>query len=752
MSNRRSMTDFPRNEAGLVDEFIGTAYDTVKNVYDNLDEIGRLDGVLGDIPDLAQSTVDSALAGALPPIMEDLTAEVDKAQQWAEGTQPDPEVPESKSSKEWADTSKANADAGIVEIGVIVDGVTVTSQQTLTEMDQLKAEVTSIRDQTLLYGNLYPDVAAGLAATTEGAYFSVLGQTDDQFTDLYQKVDGQPIWLKNYPTADLVLDLEANSRFAIESAQLRNMTLQYLWAILDKSKKVILGINERGTVDAILDRMPGLTMVGDYAWAIVDQNKVVLFGIKWSGEIVMYPSVLASTLEGYAWDEGLNGNRDVYTMVNGINYQLTSKGDNSSPRVSSGQVTYVSRDGLVAGKTVPLPVPGSVADFVKRMIHVIFLGQSLACGIKAGASVTTAPMSANRVLTLADGVQLTSEAGVLDPSMVLPLTPLMSKPGTNKEPPCVQAAAEVNRTRKVPSDAGLVISNHGRGAQGINSLNKGTIPYNNSLTAITQVKADCDAKGLPYSVPCISWNQGQHDGAMAEGVYYALLVQLQLDYEADIQAITGQTGRIPMIITQMSNWTAPAYNRAFSWIPHEQYRVSIDFPDRFSVSGPQYWLPSVTDGIHLPGESYASDGVALAGALGEHINGRKWKPTACVSAVLSGNKVTLRFDVPEGPLTLDTYAIADPGMYGLRWIDSSMSATITSAEVTGFNTMELILSNVPTGTGQMVGVADIGVAGSRAGPTTGPRTCIRDSSTRFDHRGNPVYNWACHNRVPVTLS
>lgn len=39
MSNRRSMLDFPRNEAGLVSEFIGTAYDVVKGVHDNLPEL-----------------------------------------------------------------------------------------------------------------------------------------------------------------------------------------------------------------------------------------------------------------------------------------------------------------------------------------------------------------------------------------------------------------------------------------------------------------------------------------------------------------------------------------------------------------------------------------------------------------------------------------------------------------------------------------------------------------------------------------
>lgn len=39
MSQRRSILDFPRNEAGLVDEFLGTAFDAVYQIYLNLNEI-----------------------------------------------------------------------------------------------------------------------------------------------------------------------------------------------------------------------------------------------------------------------------------------------------------------------------------------------------------------------------------------------------------------------------------------------------------------------------------------------------------------------------------------------------------------------------------------------------------------------------------------------------------------------------------------------------------------------------------------
>ncbi|CAI8792215.1 sialate O-acetylesterase [Pseudomonas sp. IT-P218] len=603
------------------------------------------------------------------------------------------------------------------------------------------------RDSAHLTSGVKTTIEEGLLSAPEGGLFSVLAASTDDYVSVYQKVAGAAVYRRRYPSGDLVRNLDYAARFAIKAAVPRSMAdSSHPWSVVDESRKVILGVRKNGIVDAVLDRMPGLSLLGDYAWCICDENKVVLLGIKWSGELVTYPSALASTPTGYAWDEGVPGKRDIFTLVDGVPYQLTSSGDNTSPEVLAGQVHYIERNGAVISRAVPVPEAGSVASFVNSIIHVISLGQSLSCGINSGTPVTQQPPSANRILTIKDGIQLDDEKGVLSADMVAPFKPMVAK---TKEPPIMQMAAEINRARYLPATAGLLVSNHGRGGQGITQLNKGTIPYQNSLTAIAEAKAECDRKGWPYRIPCICWNQGQHDGGMAAGVYYGHLVQLQADYEADIQAITGQTGRIPMVVTQMSNWTAPTYNRSFSNIPHEQYQVALDFPDRFVVAGPQYWLPSNSDGIHLPAVAYSRDGIALAGAVGAMIKGEQWKPTACVSAVRNGLKVTLRFNVPHGPLVIDTVNVSDPGFWGLRWIDSTSSASIVATELVGYDAIEVTLSNEPTGSSPIIGVADIGIASTLAGPTTGPRTCIRDSSPRLDRTGLPVYNWACHNRVSV---
>lgn len=70
MTTRRTMLDFPRNEAGLVDEFIGTAYDVVKGVYDNMDELEVLHDIVAELPTLAETVVEAAMVPARTELAE----------------------------------------------------------------------------------------------------------------------------------------------------------------------------------------------------------------------------------------------------------------------------------------------------------------------------------------------------------------------------------------------------------------------------------------------------------------------------------------------------------------------------------------------------------------------------------------------------------------------------------------------------------------------------------------------------------
>lgn len=65
MSTMRTALDFPRNEAGLVDKFLGTAFDAVYTIYLNLEEILKSDGYAATAELAAASAKASAIAAAL---------------------------------------------------------------------------------------------------------------------------------------------------------------------------------------------------------------------------------------------------------------------------------------------------------------------------------------------------------------------------------------------------------------------------------------------------------------------------------------------------------------------------------------------------------------------------------------------------------------------------------------------------------------------------------------------------------------
>lgn len=68
----------------LVEKMVGQAYEVVKRVYHHIPEFKRLDGIVTEIPTLAQTSVDNALSVAMPPILEQLGEQVQEAKAYSE--------------------------------------------------------------------------------------------------------------------------------------------------------------------------------------------------------------------------------------------------------------------------------------------------------------------------------------------------------------------------------------------------------------------------------------------------------------------------------------------------------------------------------------------------------------------------------------------------------------------------------------------------------------------------------------------
>ncbi|NQD72911.1 hypothetical protein [Pseudomonas sp. CM27] len=587
---------------------------------------------------------------------------------------------------------------------------------------------------------IYTSTALGLAGTQPGGYFSVISASTQEYLNLYRNESGTADWIATYPSALATQNADAMARTALSQTPPRSLDDAMPWAIVDEFFRAILGVKANGAVHAILDTLPGLDLLGDYAWAVVDSQGVVLLGIKWSGEVVTFGQ---STGAVAAYADGPVGGQDIWVLVDGVPYQVTSSGDNFSPQVSSGRLSYIRRGTSVASVTVDVPVAGSVATFVQVLLHILGYGQSLSMG-DTSVVQTTQPPTANRLLTIQSGVMLADQETTLTDAMVVPFKPLVS---VVREVPVVQMSGQLNRLRGVPANAGLLTSAHGRNGRTIAQLSKGSLYYSNLLTAVASSKAEAARLGLTYRVPFVDWIQGEADRNMAQATYLAALLQLQSDLDTDIRAASGQSEPVPMLLDQISNFTN--YGLVSSFVPLAQLQAALDYPDRFACAGPKYWVPSNTDGTHLTGDSYTRIGCMHMRAAEALIRGGRWLPTHAISAIRTDAVVVVRFHTPSGPLTVDTGNVSDPGNWGIRYVDDASSASVSKVRLLGENLLEVTLSAVPTGANPYIGIADAGIAGQPLGPTTGARACLRDNSPDRDGQGRPVYNWACHQRIAV---
>lgn len=300
----------------LVEKMIGTAYETVKRVYGHLPEIKRLDGVLEEIPNLAETTienvideklpeflnevgikadaaVDSHLAEAIPPIMEDIQVKVNEVDTALESTKQAEAASLVNAGNSLASASTSASQAARAE-----------SEAGQAVLAKLAAE--AARDASQLASGIFPDVAAGLVGTTSGKYFSVPSEEDgDVFLILYLNNDGEPEEKAKYPSAEIVKSLSAYVESVLDPTVLSS---RYAAAFVDTPppgvySKVALGITKAGEVDignhrdvsSILSELmlPGYISDdddftrSDYVFVILDALNRIGLGITRSGELMI---------------------------------------------------------------------------------------------------------------------------------------------------------------------------------------------------------------------------------------------------------------------------------------------------------------------------------------------------------------------------------------------------------------------------------------------------------------------------------
>ncbi|MCK4207204.1 hypothetical protein J3U99_20770 [Brucella pituitosa] len=475
---------------------------------------------------------------------------------------------------------------------------------------------------------------------------------------------------------------------------------------------------------------------------------------------------LRPALDIRVYTDGPQGNCTVWAVADGFSpWQLTpTPGDYRSPIVEGRYIKWIEIAGGVGVEHSVLAVaPVSPLDpSVTEVEHILGNGQSLMTGSYDGVVVHSVAVLHGYAVTFNSGARTLPNHDAAGVNTVIAdedISHLIDLREKNQsvsralgETICSGASIRMKRIGGINPATGLLWSIHAIGGQSIEDVWQGTVPYSNSLKAVAQGKALVQQAGKAYRCRFSTFMGGESNRQDSKTAYMNKQLSYQAGYKTDINAITGDNDEFMVVMCQMSNWTSFTSTFARSEVPLAQLQVAIDHPTKFACVGPKYFLDTYTDGVHLTGVSEARIGAYYGRALEAIIKGGQWKPLYPTAAVRTGSSVVMTFNVPDGPLVMDTTLVTDPGNFGFEWRDNGdgNAVTISNVAITSANQVTVTLSAVPTGTNGQIGIAATGVIGNHGGPTTGPRSNLRDSSSDIDDQGYPMYNWCCHSLIAVS--
>lgn len=574
-----------------------------------------------------------------------------------------------------------------------------------------KAAAESARDAAQLSAGVYVDTAAGLAATTNGQYFSVPSADSAEYLILYKNNAGSAVEQKRYPSGEAV-DLVL-ARLPPDAPP------GYAWSVYDGDGSAAIGVLEDGTFraeSASLGEASATEMTADvigtatgkmqdastagHAWSIEDAEGLTAIGVRDDGTFDA-KAIVTETINGVAVED-LGGGRAAY----------------------SGSYKY-------------------------EINHVISYGQSLSLGTASTPPISTAQRFDN--LKFAGGVRA-QDAGS-DPAVkyasLQPLTETES--GTDGETPCSgfsDAVKELVLAENLIAYADqtyqFLCSAPGSGATTIANLSKGTASYMRLTDDVTYGFSLAGSANKFAAVPAFLWVQGEADqnAGTTKAVYKTALDQLIADISTDVKAITGQTEHVICIMYQTSSCTAGQTNNGV--IPHAQRDVANSNANAY-MACPMYFLDYVSGGRHVTAESSKWFG-AYMGLVFKRVvvDGEQWSPVQPTQAFRQGSIAVVKFNVPRPPLRIDTSQVAATTNYGFKLADSGGTPiAINSVSIIGPDTVKIIAASAIPAGAKLTYATDGTTASGRL---TGPRGNLRDSQGDdivFDGGGLnlPMHNW-----------
>jgi len=300
----------------------------------------------------------------------------------------------------------------------------------------------------------------------------------------------------------------------------------------------------------------------------------------------------------------------------------------------------------------------------------------------------------------------------------------------------------------------------------------GTTQFSNLLRVLERSAAHAAFLEIAWE-PYVTCSIGENDyvtyQANASG-FQSNLIALQSAIQTAVQNIYMANSwtvpiYIPLIMIQPSSWTSSNYNSGNGYdtcaVAYVFPALARTYPHLFKLVGPGYYTGNYASGtppqkIHKTALGYKLDGQYNARTV-QKIRAAAATPGLYVTGVSnSGSTLTIATNATSN-LAIDTSVVSDPGQCGLRVLDVTAGNTnigLSGIAVSG-GTITATLASHVAGNTMMLGVGDYGVAPNDAGPTTGPRTTVRDSSSDVsspDTNSTPMYNYLCHDQITWTAA
>jgi hypothetical protein len=405
---------------------------------------------------------------------------------------------------------------------------------------------------------------------------------------------------------------------------------------------------------------------------------------------------------------------------------------------------------------------------------IVGTGQSLSVGAQASAVTLKSQPFKNLKLSLGTASVTVPPYNANDPALsVVPLVePIRSEatsyPGaypTNiyGETPHTAMADQISALYQKNAGADYITVHTvvGESGQGIGVIDKTATVTSNmghayaaTLFEVSALKRLAAAAGKTYGVGGIVLTHGETDGG--NGSYESDVYRLYADYGADISAITGQTAKIPLFLTQQQ--TSPGDNSTTASLIAE-WKIGVDHPGEVICVGPKYQYAYASDHLHLVASGYDQLGEKYAEVYYESVVLRHdWQPLQPLSVSRSARVITVTFHVPVAPLAWDSSMPAPHQAAHTAWskgrgfevYNQSGEQTIDSVAIQG-DSVQVTLAADPSAAGLVVryAVTQDG-SGSLGGLATGRIGQLRDSDPLVGYATMlPQYNYAVSFVMPV---